>query len=647
MKKFIKISSQLGLLGLGCALISACGEKTADEIAPTSKEARVEHVQSKDGSVQIDHIHVSEAQRAQARNEYRRTNLVQLPVDAKYNATVFRITDASIADYENKAFIAPKLYSYGTQDGGKLLPVNHGDGTVTLNFNVIFLDGISSQAMTPQANASTFAVPETYRVRFADQLREVLKTRYGTDDQLSPLPGCPKQLTLTAAGKEYDVTPRDFAKCDSIQNNVPITVSLTLPEVEAQVLLEVGLYSNMVDLRGIYETKVSYPITHVSVKFNRSKIFNDLKAELGLKAWVVDADVKLATTKVIEHQLMDVVTQGDVPTYVQNLVEKVTTQFFVPFIPNPMSPEPNPCGSDKAVCLRMNSAALSQEGMMEFTWASESDLLSGQNYITSTKLKATPPNVRIGAGECDESQTRVGDCRRLTNSGEARETGLTVVNGNAINIEPDYMVRERRTIFAPTASRTDNSVCVAHHEVCGREEDGCRAHCAIDKELYLESESCHDVCDRRENQWSDIVNFSAAPAADEVIHSPVGQLQELYDGLAFEFHWVDQIMNTKKTMKCPLSAFPRIGDGRSLIVRVKNMPSCSPFSGVPGEAPMLYLVNQIAFPQPYRAGRQVTRWDGVITESPSYETFNPKVDFAGTLTILGYSFSSAINSSSL
>jgi hypothetical protein len=55
---------------------------------------------------------------------------------------------------------------------------------------------------------------------------------------------------------------------------------------------------------------------------------------------------------------------------------------------------------------------------------------------------------------------------------------------------------------------------------------------------------------------------------------------------------------------------------------------------------MLYLVNHISFPENYLSGARVTRWDGTLISTPVSNTFYPKVDFAGTISIQGYSFES-------
>jgi hypothetical protein len=585
---------------------------------------KTNHSQSPDGSVQIDQSHIEPDQLLRVRNQYERANLIQLPVDAKYNANVLRITDATIEDYRHKAFIAPKLYSYGTQQGGKLAPLHHADGTVTLAFNVAFLDGITHQIITPASDSSTIDVPRAFTIAYPEELKSLLQSEYGADNGLAPLPGCPKRLTLIAAGKEYDATPSDMASGDFCQLNVPITVSLTLPEDDAKMIMEVALYSHTVDLRAIYETKVSYPTSTVSVKFDRSKIYDELKAELGIKAYYVDADVKLATTKVVEDQLMQVMIQGQTSDLLNRLIEKVTAVFFEPWAPNPSSTT-NPCGVAEPVCLRFSSTTLTQSNTLEFSWAEETNLLSGQNYLTTTKLKPTPNMVEIGnIGSCN--LLAFGECNRLTNDGVARETGLTVVSGNQVVLTPELMIRERRSNPEPQTTRANQNVCLKTKESC----------------FFMTPPTlfCKQICVQSDDHWVDTINYSEGRITPDVITSPDGQMNELFDGLAFQFRFTDQRTRKIVIKECPLSDFPREGDGSMLSMRVQNTPSCSPFTNVEGETPMLYLVNHISFPENYLSGARVTRWDGTLISTPVSNTFYPKVDFAGTISIQGYSFES-------
>lgn len=61
---------------------------------------------------------------------------------------------------------------------------------------------------------------------------------------------------------------------------------------------------------------------------------------------------------------------------------------------------------------------------------------------------------------------------------------------------------------------------------------------------------------------------------------------------------------------CPLSSFSRIGDGKTLQVRLENSPSCHVFTGISNEIPMLFLVNNIKFEESVLVGNKISSWNG-------------------------------------
>jgi hypothetical protein len=126
------------------------------------------------------------------------------------------------------------------------------------------------------------------------------------------------------------------------------------------------------------------------------------------------------------------------------------------------------------------------------------------------------------------------------------------------------------------------------------------------------------------------------------VDQPIGLMNVLFDGLAFLFRWEDQTTHEIKTLECPLTRFQREGDGRTLKVRVENVPGCSPFSGKPQETPMLYLVNHIQSPTYFRKGEYRLYWNGKSEDHVINETYAPPLDFVGSVSIKGYSFSSSL-----
>jgi len=586
------------------------------------------------------------------RTLYQRTNLIQLPIDAHYNANVLRITDDSISEYIHKAFIAPRLYSYGAQSGGKLIPARNADGTVTLAFNVIFLDGTSSIIARPDQGNTQFELPSSFVIQDQTGLKSLLQTQFGADNTLTPLPGCPKTLTLSTPGHEYDVTPAEYAHADFCQLNAPVMVSLTVPESQAREILQNFLPNNLVAIKGIYESKVSIPSSKVEVHFDRSKMFSSLEAQMSAKIWITDLEAKYASTTVAQNQLMKVVIQGRTSDLEDKLIQQITSEFFTPWKPDPMTGMTKPdCGS--AICMSLDMKHQDEGSTMDFEWSEESNMMSGQKWETTAKLRATPKSVQIGDTVCHSNEDamdsgrgiyQVGACKRLKNDGTARETGLTVNEGDQLKIDPSYMIEEQFTQINPPMFHEPNTICTASHPVCDFPPP--TPHCIQNncfKTASVESvASCHQECDagKTVDLWVDTWNYSAPASSALKIDSPTGQINQLYTGLMLGFEWTDHFTGEKREKFCPLSVFQREGDGNSLKVTLQNVPTCSPFSTIPSETPMLFLANAIHPSDTYTVGQVIKRWNGTSETHIESKTYYPAIDFAGTLTIDGYSLGS-------
>lgn len=577
-----------------------------------------QHSSAADGSVSVIQSQMTAAQIAEFRNSYKRANLIQLPIDTKFNAILFRITDETIPDDENRAFVAPKLFSYGTEQGGQIARVAHGDGTVTLSFNIAFVDGISQTLLSASGDEREIALPSEFFVNHRSELEKSLTDDFGMKSGLASLSGCPKKITLVVGGQEFDTTLKDLAQGDFCELNVPIAVSLTVSQSDAKIILEKTLMQGLVDVRGVYETKVSFPVANIKLSFDRSKIYRELQTELAGKAGVVDADAKLAVSRVMQNQLLKVSVQGDLNEMLGALIAQVMQEFFEPLSAN-SGAQGSANTSDKTSacqaagpCLRLAASQLHETNTLDFTWVQATDSVTGQNYITSTKLKATPTKVVLGLDSNCET-----NCDRLENDGAPRETGLTVVNGTKVSIEPSYVMKESRQTPGQT-TRVDHSVCVATGQVCW---------------IQFLSLDCNQQCTKTENQWVDTTHFYEGSSTSVLIREPAGMLDQMYEGFLFQFDWIDSASGKKQTLQCPLGVFPREGAGQSLSVKLQNVPTCAPFTESGIEVPMLSLVNRISFPENYLEGDLVKNWKGEVLSSPVQRIFYPKVEFVGAVSI--------------
>jgi hypothetical protein len=594
-------------LGMSVVLaLSACG-KTKDE-SPKSGSAvaqqgdwiQLRYHTSSDGSVVFDEKQLSQQGLEKRKQFYQRANLIQIPVDGRFNAQVFRITDGSISDYNNKLFVAPKLFSYGSQQSGRLGRIKNQDGTITLIFNIAFVDGTTKTIQSPQADEKSIVVPNSFVVNDPTGLTQVLRSDYHSDNGLSPLPGCPKKVLLTTGLKSYDVTPQSYKDADFCQLNTPVTVSIRLPENEAKRILEEDLYSGLVDVSGVYETRVSIPVVKVAVSFDRSKISRDLRMKLGVKAFFTDIEVQKAMTSVIQKELMKVAIQGEPSENVAQLVKQATEKFFEPLTPDAKNPQ-SEC-SGVAVCLRYSEVSVDDSRTLELGWSQDTNSIIGQSYVTSTKLKATPNKITIGKErDCTEN------CERLVNDGKPRETGLTVQEGMTVVLEPSYVVREYKVSPPESTIRTNHDVNIRF-----------------------------GVANIKQNQWFDTTTVRDY-SIDQIVDQPVGLLDHLYDSLFFEFTYVDTKSRTKVRKECPVLGFPIEGNGRSLTIQLVNSPACQIFTKDPNEVPLLSIVNRIGQNDflDFQFYQKIVYWDGRVELKNSASSHPRKVEFAGSISILG------------
>ncbi len=109
------------------------------------------------------------------------------------------------------------------------------------------------------------------------------------------------------------------------------------------------------------------------------------------------------------------------------------------------------------------------------------------------------------------------------------------------------------------------------------------------------------------------------------------------EGLALQFTGADPA-GQPMSVTCPLRAFDREGDGKSLRLRIKSSPGCPLFEGNSSPSLMLHLINKIRPEIAYREGRETRTWDGRVLETPREKTYVPEIGFAGTLSIRGYGF---------
>jgi hypothetical protein len=265
-------------------VLASCGSDRGNSDTVVKKELKAETKlfnSSYNGVVRIKKSDISDADFQRTRNEYMENDLVQLAIHPNYNVSILKINN--MKEYKNTVFIAPKIYVYGGKDKARISPKLNSSGTVTLDFPVILTSGLKKEIASPSGD-ERIILPDTMQVKNEFQLRGELSQRFGREQNLSVLPGCPKRIYIKYSNVEFDATPSDFLNGDYCDLDRPFTVSVTLEKSEARYLLEVALYNNSVDIRVELETRARLTVSKFEMSFEKSKIFKELESVLKIKS---------------------------------------------------------------------------------------------------------------------------------------------------------------------------------------------------------------------------------------------------------------------------------------------------------------------------------------------------------------------------
>lgn len=606
--------------------------KETTPVAPKNESSWATSTQSSsDHSVVLTRKVMRQEEQELNRNQYRQTALVSVPIDPSFNVQLFKINN--VEAFTNAVFIAPKLFAYGPTEKGRMAVQYHGDGTITLSFPVVFTDGVRSLIAPPNENGTPVPLPQALIINDLPGLRTAVNDQFGKNQVLSDLPGCPKRIFLKSGANEYDVTPVDLAKGDNCQMGTPFTVSVRIATDDALFMLQEALYKDAVELRAVFETRVPFETANLTVEFNKAKLFESLQAELNVQAgfWV-DADARTALQRAVKSQAMKIQIQGELAGPMANIVEQAMKDFFTTFVPDP-SEKIKTCQGGHVVCLRLNYEYSHSEQTFKVTWRQTTTALTGQNYLTWAKLQALQDSV-VNIG--------IEPKPMLVNNGKRLETGLTVMPRDLVEITPAFMKIEQRNPEISTPVRADNPVCIHWHPVYETQirhrflgagardgEGGSR-----EEEIQVQ---VGEECDLWENRWVETISYSIGSNRYKTFHDPVAVGEQLYGGLSLEFEWLDS-KGKPKSVTCPLNAFERRADGKSMLIRVENKPGCQIFTENLDSAPMMFIKNNIEIHPTYKYGRDVKRWDGTVLERHLSDTFRADVGLGMTIAIKGYGF---------
>ena len=339
-------------------------------------------VSSTDGAIKLETAEMSKDEAYSWERKYKQTNLVPIPTNQAHNVSLFEIKN--VDEYKDSVFVAPKLVFYSNGGQTRITSELNDNGTVTLQFPVVLVDGLTSRIPALDSSAVVF-LPDRALVHDLAGLQSEIDQQFGVHKNIRDLPGCPKQIIVKVDDSEFDITPNGFSGGDYCQPNIPIGLSLTLNSERAKYVLKNALPAGNFEVRVVYETRVSFLVASMSLEIDKRILYDDVRKELGvnLRTWA-STDVVIAVKKAVSQESMKIEIQGDISEAMNQIAEQATQEFFKPLALED-KPEAGTC-LGKMACLYFNNFNASAAQSFKVNWSQSSDAMTGQTYISWSKF---------------------------------------------------------------------------------------------------------------------------------------------------------------------------------------------------------------------------------------------------------------------
>jgi len=128
----------ISLLGLTLCLssLNSCGKDVQEKELQNEQQVSSTQNQSAgevlavtaDGTGKIVRYSLPETDIIRNRDQYRATDLIEIPMNPIYNAKFFKIKNE--AEFANRLFVGPKVYVYGGGENGRITIKDNENGTV-------------------------------------------------------------------------------------------------------------------------------------------------------------------------------------------------------------------------------------------------------------------------------------------------------------------------------------------------------------------------------------------------------------------------------------------------------------------------------------------------------------------------------------
>lgn len=557
-----------------------------------------------------------------ARRQYKSTQMKQVTVNPRFNTQLFRIEGK---DTNNAVFVAPKIYSFSGSEVARMQPlINEEEGTMTLFFPIMLIDGLSSIVPSPDSQHESIKIPNNLLVQDVEGLNDFISKKYGSygEQNLARLSGCPKEIIMTIAGRQFDVASDILKSSDYCDYNVPIYTSIKLPKKEALWLLQEGLYSGAALVTAIFETRVPYTVSKFSIEMNKSKLYEEIAARLKVNSPYAEVDLQAELTKIVKQQAMKISIQGNMNEHLNSIVHQAINQFFEKLPADPAKADLS-CGS-ALVCLKLKYTKQSYDENFSVEWLQTSDVLSGQNITTWARLfPLSDANMRF---------------ENLKSFGDKKSTELVLMKDDLVELKISKISLESYAQDVKSTSVIHNMVQVGSTstQVCPEPSDG-------NGPGGQHPRPCRNVSTPIiEDQWTQETIYSAVRNNEETVN-PIGKLDSITDDFVMGFSWYEN--GIEVTKECPANSFQREGDGRTLLLRITNVPGCEIFTKNSTNKPKLFIINRAdSLKTEIKEGKITKNWKGQVDDKTKPFQYNVKSNFSGEVSIRGYKIGTSVDS---
>ena len=330
----------------------------------------------------------------QNKKSFRVPDLEEIHSDFSGSYTLYRMKNApaQIENPQSIVFIQPKVFVYGTAQGGNVVQLTSRDNkTASLTFAMAFVDG--TRASLP-SHEGTHAVvlPDSLTIPSLEKLKTDLRAQIGIEPRLMGLTTCPRQMELRyLRGGSTERLP--LLPTVSIRNRCPMdeffTVTVRSTREEINDLVQNGIVDGLgVQLQADFQVQYREAVAFYSLELEPMQLYTELRKKFIETPFGQSSDPTIyfafQLVEPLEAMLRDRVTQtgvtdGWIP-YFQG-VQILMDTFFDSVKPEEGCQAPNRCFRLK------HELSVKMDEPVELQWIENSLLAASQRIPTVTFVK--------------------------------------------------------------------------------------------------------------------------------------------------------------------------------------------------------------------------------------------------------------------